>query len=141
MASTAIACVLWTNTECLEYSREVFWLGGRGALQLSAPSQDGSERHPCLSPGPNLDHELHSSGGGLVPAGMWGLVEKPSPWARRGNSSVHSCQPGLGRQLVTLAHTQFWLPALLCPLPPTFLFLSEEKKFPNQRERPKVMAE
>lgn len=109
--------------KCLEYGGEVFWLGGMDRSLIPASHQDLTLTMSCT-----LVEAAWS------PAGMWGLVEKPRPWARRGNSSVHSCQPGLGRQLVTLARAQFWLSALLCPLPPTFLFLSEEKKIPNQRE-------
>lgn len=60
--STATAHVLWTNTEVFRV-----WRGGVLA------GRDGSEPHPCLSPGPNLDHELHSSGGGLVPCRNVGL--------------------------------------------------------------------
>ena len=59
-----------------ENGREAFWLGGSGALYLSVP--DGAEPGPCLSPGPNLNRELHSSGGRLVPcrnAGLGGEAE------------------------------------------------------------------
>lgn len=75
------------------------------------------------------------------PAGMRGLVEKPRLWACGGNSSAHSRQPGLGRQLVTLALTQLLLSTLRCPRPPTFLFLSKEKKNPLIRGKLKVTAE
>jgi hypothetical protein len=71
--STTTARVLWTNTKVFGV-----WRGGVlaervGCSTALGQSHDGLEPHPCLSPGPNLDHELHSSGGGLVPCRNVGL--------------------------------------------------------------------
>lgn len=126
--------------KCFEYGGEVFWLGGWGALQLLARATMDRSLIPASQQGLTLTMSCTLVEAAWSPAGMWGLMEKPRPWARRENSSAHSCQPGLGRQLVTLACAQFWLSSLLCPLPPTFLFLSEEKNF-LIRERSEVMAE
>lgn len=70
-----------------------------------------SSRAPSLIPASHRDLTLTMSctlvEAAWSPAGMWGLVEKLRPWACRGNSSALSCQPGFGRQLVTLARAQF----------------------------------
>lgn len=122
------------------------WPGGvlagrEGCSTALGWSHDGSEPRPCLSPGPNLDHELHSSGGGLVPCRNVGLGGEAEAL---GTQREFQC---------ALLSAWSWKaagyfgprPALALrsalPSTPALLFLSEEKKNFLIRERPKVMAE
>lgn len=109
--------------------------GREGCSIALGRSQEGSEPHPCLSPGPNLDHELHSSWGGLVPCRNVGLGGEAEVL---GTQREFQCACLLAWSWKAAGYfgprPVLALRSALPSTPQLSSFFRKKKKFPNQRE-------